>query len=410
MLSVFTPTHDITYLEDAHASLKLQSFEDWEWVIVPNGNVGILPSSIMRDKRVKVIDGGGKLFNVGALKQFACHHCAGDAFVELDHDDLLLRSDTLQKIADAFAAGAGFVYSDTAVFRYTPKQGDQPPKYGEYFYSTQHGWDRYPISVYGRELVATRCFDLTPRALCEILYSPDHVRAWSRDAYRQAGGHNSELPVCDDHQLMIKTYLTRAKFHYLAGCHYLYRLFTHNTVLTRNAKIQELSASHKKRYLGDLIQSWLGRHKLELLDIRKLIASGWDVDRHLLQGFGQNKIGHILIDNVLQKWAGWQVREFMNLAYNALVPGGYLTVVVPEVHSGMGYGDVEWQSHFSRVSFRPYTWQQAAKENGKVTCRFQEVDCTEVFPSEWHAKSGFKYLRFCFSALKGQRQPGLQHI
>ena len=413
MLSVITPTHNPQYLTEAHDSLRFQTYQDWEWVIVPNGKDIVIPDSVLREPKVRVIEGGRHLHNIGAIKRLGCDSANGDAFVELDHDDLLVPSVTLQRIADKFDQGAGFVYSDTAVFRFkqvTDELSKSVPSYSPYTYSPQHGWKEYPISIYGRPLLATSCFDITPRSLAEIFYSPDHVRCWSRKAYYEAGGHNPELPVCDDHELMIKTYLSGAEFSHTGSCHYLYRMFEQNTVLMRNRQIQSLTRSFKEAHLQALIQSWLGRHGHEELNITGLLATGWNPDKQLLQGFGSNQYGHIVADTELQKMEGWQVREFMNAAYEALVPGGYLSITVPEVHSGMGYGDVEWKSHFSAMSMAPYTRQAFARKNGKVFCRFQQINCLEVYPSDWHRDNGFKYLRFEMAALKGQRHPGLQHI
>jgi hypothetical protein len=209
---------------------------------------------------------------------------------------------------------------------------------------------------------------------------------------------------------MIKTYLTGAEFAHTGGCHYLYRLFDNNTVIMRNEKIRETSEKFRKEYLCRLVESWVSRNGLPTLDLTRLRLSGWTPEKHLLQGFGRNQFGHIIADTELQRLEGWQVREFMNEAYEGLVPGGYLTVTVPEVHSGMGYGDVEWKSHFSATSMSPYTRKQFARQNGKVNCRFQQINCVEVFPSDWHRDHGFKFLRFELVALKGQRHPGLQHI
>lgn len=412
-LSLFTPTHKPAYLVEAYNSLKLQNVTDWEWVIVPNNNCGLIPDIIQQDPRVKIVYGCEDLHNVGALKRAACDAATGDAFVEFDHDDLLVPGNALREIQDKFEAGAGFVYSDTAVFRFRqgPGPADQAHRnYTKYTYSKQHGWEEYPIKVYGRELLATRCFEVTPRSLAEIYYCPDHVRSWSRKVYYEAGGHNPELSVCDDHELMIKTYLTDAPFVHTGGCTYLYRMFDHNTVIVRNKQIQETTRRLRETHVPALIQAWLRRTKYASLDITTLRTTGWDPDRHLLQGFGANQYGHITADTELQKWTGIQVREFMNEAYEALVPGGYLTITVPEVHSGMGYGDVEWQSHFSAVSMYPYTRAQFARNNGKVNCRFQQINCLEVYPSDWHRDNGFKFLRFELVALKGQRHPGLQHI
>jgi glycosyltransferase involved in cell wall biosynthesis len=408
MLSLITPTHKPDYLVETYHSLRLQSLQDWEWVIVPNGKTAKIPEVITRDPRVRVIDGGRGLHNIGALKRLACDSASGHAFVELDHDDLLVPGRSLQCIAEQFEQGAGFVYSDTAVFRYSRNKAQTT--FMPYTYSAQHGWQNYPISIYGRNLKATACFEITPRSLAEIFYSPDHVRCWSRKAYYEAGGHNPELPVCDDHELMIKTYISGAPFRHTGGCHYLYRMFDHNTVVMRNQQIQKLTRELKEEHTQALIQAWLTRHSYAKLDLTELIRTGWDADRHLLQGFGLDKYGHIVADSELQKLTGVQVREFMNEAYEALVPGGYLTITVPEVHSGMGYGDVEWKSHFSAMSMSPYTRSNCARQNGKIECRFQQINCLEVFPSAWHRDNGFKYLRFELVALKGQRHPGLQHI
>lgn len=407
MLSLFTPTHKPDYLVEAYNSLKLQTVEDWEWVILPNGKSVTIPEVITSDPRVKVVTGGENLHNIGALKRKACDAASGDAFVEFDHDDLLMPGDALAAIEQKFNEGAGFVYSDAAVFRYRP--GDTP-SYGKYCYSQAHGWQEYEVSVYGRKLLATESFDVTPRSMCEIYYAPDHVRCWSRKAYYEAGGHNPELSVCDDLELMIKTYLTDAPFAYTGGCHYLYRMFDHNTVIMRNKQIQDTTRSLKERHFPAIVSSWVDRTGQNKLDITELRKTGWNADKHLLQGFGNEQYGHIVADDELQRLSGVQVREFMNLAYEALVPGGYLTIIVPEVHSGLGYGDVEWQSHFSSMSMSPYTRRNMAQRNGNITCRFQQVQSTEVYPSDWHRDNGFKYLRFELCALKGQRQPGLKHI
>lgn len=408
MLSVFTPTHKPTYLVEAYNSLKLQTVKNWEWVILPNGNSAKIPEVIQQDPRVKVISyPGAPLHNIGALKRAACDYATGDAFVELDHDDLLMPGDTLEKIEQKFQEGAGFVYSDSAVFRYRP--GDTPG-FSKYCYSRVHGWQEYEVSVYGRKLLATESFEVTPRSLCEIYYAPDHVRCWSRKAYYGAGGHNPELSVCDDLELMIKTYLTGARFAYTGGCHYLYRMFDHNTVIMRNKKIQTTTAELKEEHLGSLIDSWVERNRHNVLSISELLKTGWNADKHLDQGFGFEQYGHIVADDELQRLSGVQVREFMNLAYEALLPGGYLTIVVPEVHSGMGYSDVEWKSHFSRMSMSPYIRRNFANRNGNIRCKFQQVQVTEVYPSDWHRDNDFKYLKFELCALKGQRQPGLQHI
>ena len=97
-LSIFTPTHLPAHLPEAYASLLRQNHTDWEWVLVPNGGKAVIPDNIRNDPRVKVVDGGSHLYNIGALKRLACDNCSGDAFIELDHDDLLFPGNSLSAI------------------------------------------------------------------------------------------------------------------------------------------------------------------------------------------------------------------------------------------------------------------------------------------------------------------------
>ena len=381
-----------------------QNHTDWEWVLVPNGGKAVIPDNIRNDPRVKVVDGGSHLYNIGALKRLACDNCSGDAFIELDHDDLLFPGNSLSAIKKAFEGGAGFVYSDVAVFAYNSKN-DQA-SYGNYIYSAAHGWENYSVSIYGRNLIATRAFEVTPRSLCEIYYAPDHVRCWSRKAYYKAGGHNRDLAVIDDLDLMIRTYLSGATFTHIKGCHYLYRTYAENTVNSRNRQIQSLCRSYKIKHTENLIREWVSRENYATLDVGELVASGWKCDRDLRHGFGLECYGVIEIKDYLQWLNGDQVANFMNSAYDALVPGGYIIITVPDATTGIGFADPAYKSYYSEASMLPYINKKHAARNGHVFARFQQVLVAEEYLSDWHKGNGYKHLRFHLCALKGQRQPG----
>lgn len=408
LLSVFTPTHNTTFIEEAYDSLRLQDYTNWEWLIALNGEATTVPDKVKRDKRVKLLDGARQLHNVGALKRFTCERASGDVFVELDHDDLLIPGKSLSSIVDCVKKGAGFVYSDTAVFRYS--EDNSGKHYKDFTYSSQHGWEHYPVKVYGRTLKANKCFEVSPRSLAEIYYAPDHVRCWTRAAYYEAGGHNPDLPVCDDHELMIKTYLSGSKFMHTGGCNYLYRMYKGNTVEHRNKIIQEHTQQFNRQYIGELIKEWKKRNSYDDLNITTLLAKGWSVERDLLKGFGADQYGHITADMELQKWEPWQVREFMNEAYEALIPGGYLSLIVPDSLSAAGNIDVEWKTKFGYYSMFPYTRSDYARINGNINCRFQVAGANIVFASDWHRDNDVKYFKFDLCALKGQHHPALQHI
>ena len=51
-VSVFTPSHDPRYLNDAYESLAKQSVADWEWIVLLNKGARWTPPD--EDPRVKV--------------------------------------------------------------------------------------------------------------------------------------------------------------------------------------------------------------------------------------------------------------------------------------------------------------------------------------------------------------------
>ena len=412
-LSIFTPTHLPEHLVEAYDSIRRQNYKDWEWVLVPNGPRAFIPDSIRQDSRVRVVSGGERLYNIGAIKRLACDNCSGDAFVELDHDDLLFPVNSLSAIARAFKNGAGFVFSDPAVFTY----GGEEPPYGKFAYAPSHGWENYSVTVYGRDLLASKAFDPSPRSLCEIYYAPDHVRCWSREAYYTVGGHNRELSVIDDHELMVKTYLAGFKFRHTGGCHYLYRYYPQNTVKGRGGQIRELTRKFKVQYTKDLIYEWANRESHEVLDLTKVVCEkGTDrcaTVRSLIESkdfFASNSYGVIQAENLLQWLPGELVSDLVSACYRSLKAGGYLILCVPDATTDVGFADPTYRSFYSKASMLPFVSKQYAADNGRVSARFQEVLVQDEFPSDWHKNMGFRYLRFHLCALKGQRQPGATSI
>lgn len=55
MISIFTATHDTRFLSDLYSSIMEQTNPNWEWVLVPNGNIKNADlKSLFIDERVKV--------------------------------------------------------------------------------------------------------------------------------------------------------------------------------------------------------------------------------------------------------------------------------------------------------------------------------------------------------------------
>ncbi len=481
LLSIFTPTHKIKYLLEAYNSLKTQKYEDWEWILVPNGEaVGKIPKEIEQDPRVRIIPFkppkiedpdpestkglmeqgeqiGAQILGlpeeqheaallqlkvenevmhavtlrcieqtrakaqgdkyvptpstdivkkpkIGALKRFACDQCKGEILCELDHDDMLVPG-ILEKIIETAKAGGEFIYSDSAVF--LTDRGDMPMGYGE-----MHGWETYEFRVYGKDFLATRAFPPTPRSLCEIYYAPDHIRCWTRKAYYGAGGHDPELTVGDDHDLICRTYLAGFEFKHTESCGYLYRNHPGNTVKAYNAAIQVQQGRNRDNYLHKLIDEWCRRHSHGYLDIKARMKTQlkWGDDGKPRIEIGTSKIGCIRCYDFLQLIPQEHQTDIMNELYRILVPGGWLCAAVPST-SGDGAFAPHHKSYWNPFVFVYYCDREYSRHVGSsVKCRFQRVRCFDSFPDKTHEKARFKYTYADLCALKGQRQPGLVEI
>ncbi|HET7094686.1 MAG TPA: hypothetical protein VFI22_14440, partial [Thermomicrobiales bacterium] len=83
-----------------------------------------------------------------------------------------------------------------------------------------------------------------------IVGVPNHLRAWTRDAYWACGGHNPEVHVCDDFELLIRTFLTTRMVH-IRRFGYIQHLDpagAANTQRQRNKEIQRLVRAFRGAY------------------------------------------------------------------------------------------------------------------------------------------------------------------
>jgi len=218
MISVFTPSHDSKYLDDAYKSLKAQTDQAWEWIVLLNGDADWGRPEY--DDRVRVSKAADHENGcVGALKSHAVSLCEGSILVELDHDDIL-KPTALEKIRAAFEdKEVAFVYSDFAQIN-----GDGTPNHT--MFDTSYGWEYY-TEPDGPNLVC-RSMDHSPHNVSYIWYAPNHVRAFTREAYDNAGGYDASKKVLDDQDLIARIYL-QGKFHHIKECLYYQRVHDNNT-------------------------------------------------------------------------------------------------------------------------------------------------------------------------------------
>lgn len=225
--SIFTPTYKTgERIYRTYQGLTNQTYSDWEWIIVddsPDGDetwqmITELASFDFRIKPYKInpITGG----NVGLAKNRACHLSDGEWFVELDHDDYLLPTclEELDKASKQYPDG-GFMYSevcelfdDGEMKFYTNVWGEHGYANPENHFNMGYGI-HYWIEVDGEKYLSHRYSDINPLSIRFNFSMPNHVRAWRRDVYFKVGGHNKRLPVADDFELIVKTFLETKMIH-----------------------------------------------------------------------------------------------------------------------------------------------------------------------------------------------------
>src|SRR5205807_716249 len=185
------------YLPRLAASIARQRYQNFEWVIVPNGNAR--PAEVQVDlPQCRVIPYTGATQKIGELKHFCCSQARGDILVEADHDDELT-PDALEQVAEAFThdPDLSFAYSNCCEIV------DGKP----WTYSQDYGWTYRPFTWNGQSYLEACAFDPSPASFSKIWYAPHHVRAWRTVFYRAIGGHDPSLAVLDDHDLLARTYI-----------------------------------------------------------------------------------------------------------------------------------------------------------------------------------------------------------
>jgi glycosyltransferase involved in cell wall biosynthesis len=209
LISYFTPTYNTgVRLYETYQSLLNQTYQNWEWVIVDDSSDGGKTLQISKniaslDHRVKVYSFEEKSGNIiGESKYRAATLCRGFILAELDHDDLLTQKCTEYLInASQKFPDAGFFYTDSAEIN----QYWQSQTYGEPFALWYGKYRKYNYN--GRIWDVAIQPNINPKTIRHIVGVPNHVRAWRRDVYFQIGGHNRDLSIADDYELIVRTFL-----------------------------------------------------------------------------------------------------------------------------------------------------------------------------------------------------------
>jgi glycosyltransferase involved in cell wall biosynthesis len=251
-VSVFTPVYNTgrDKLLRTWRSLREQSYRDWEWVIADDhsSDEGTLQAlrEIAWDYRVAIHNLPAPSGNIGRLKGHLCSVASGDILLELDHDDVLTPH-ALGWVVEAFRRHpeCGVAYTNWAE-RY--EDSDQCATYGDdYAFGYGHAhWETHPqryetFTAGEAEYLVQDALHINAKTIRHIVGVPNHIRAWTREAYWAAGGYSS-LHVADDYELLVRLFLTTRFVHipYLCYIQFYNTSSIGNTQRTRSKEIQRV--------------------------------------------------------------------------------------------------------------------------------------------------------------------------
>jgi glycosyltransferase involved in cell wall biosynthesis len=209
LVSYFTPIYNTgEKLWNTYRSLLEQTYQDWEWVMVNDSSDGgktlkIAEEIARRDSRVRVYDFRQKTGGIiGESKYRAACLTRGFLLAELDHDDLLTDNCTMDLVNAAKAfPDAGFFFNDSVEVN----ENWESLTYDDGF---AFGYGKYRKETYkGFEWDVAITQNINPKTIRHIVGVPNHVRAWRRNTYFAIGGHNRDLAVADDYELIVRTFL-----------------------------------------------------------------------------------------------------------------------------------------------------------------------------------------------------------
>jgi glycosyltransferase involved in cell wall biosynthesis len=280
--SIFTPMYntDSIKINRMYDSLKAQTIQDWEWVIVDDSNLEhtweYLEEFSLRDFRIKVhrilpISNG----NIGLVKHRAAMLCEGEWLLELDHDDALI-SNCLEICYEASTVykDAGFIYTDCCELyddgefkSYdNNRSGNWYGRHDNTYCWAYAGHTMVPAD--GKEYLSHHTADINPRTIRFNIGMPNHARMWRRDIYQKMCGHNIKFPVADDFELIIRTFINTRMIHVKEM---LYLQYSDKNTTTSNNSID---INRRARLIRDYYNERIHQRILELGGV------DWDWDEN----------------------------------------------------------------------------------------------------------------------------------
>lgn len=402
LVSLITPTHDATHLIALANTIANQTDLADEWVVLPNGKinrhtlaaaVAIVENAGTRVHLMNLVKPG----NIGALKRLAFSVASGDVLVEVDHDDLL-RSDLVARVRQKAEDGAEFIWSDCVEFN----ENDWASK----TYSEAYGWryrdgefDGQPATVY-----VSFPFELPWASV--ITHMPNHVRAWTREAYERVGGHRQDLWCGDDYDMMAKSITNGLVLGHIPEPLYAYRRSATQTVAAQNARLRQTIEPLEDDYRVSLWWKWSTDMDLAMLDLggARRPHSGFqsvdieqpcDIVANLEEAWpwADSSVGIVRAMDLVEHLH--DPLHTMKEAWRVLADGGLLAIEVPSTDGRGAFMDPTHVSFWNELSFLYWTDENMRLflPQSAQHVAFMPLRVMTYFPSAWHETNNIPYVR-----------------
>jgi glycosyltransferase involved in cell wall biosynthesis len=401
-ISIFTPTHNPKFIERLYDSIKNQTFENWEWIIVSNNCD--LSFFDPKDERIKIYSCDFKA-TIGFLKKYAIEKCCGEIVIEADHDDELF-PEALEECFNAFKdESVDFVYSNSC---------DVYQDYKSRTFAEEFGWRSRPCKYKKYDLQEIISFPPDPRSISKIWYAPNHFRAWRKSFYDKIGGHNIFLEILDDQDLMCRTYINGNMKHVDKPL-YIYHLHESNTCYgNMNSRIQEMTLEIHDKYIYKLVEKWCDLNNLLKIDLCggfnkpagyksvDLKNSDYIFDLNEKWKLEDNSVGVFRAHDAIEHLK--DPIHTMREAYRCLAPNGWFLTQTPSTDGRGAFQDPTHCSFWNSNSFWYYTKREQAQFIG-TPVKFQLNRIKNFYPTEWHQTHNILYVKADLLKFDG-RTPG----
>ena len=256
LMSIITSTfHSGDKILRPLTSLLAQTYNNWEWIIWDDSKDESMWPRLQElaesDFRIKVFRPRQHSGYIGDMKRLASSVATGDWIVEIDHDDEFDKH-LLEWIVTSSKAhpSVEFIYTDSSEVYEDSKLCHN---YGDFF---AFGFGSH-VNIWHEDSKRWFTSAMTqgpnPRTLKHIVGVPNHVRAWKTSFYNRIGKHNSTLPVADDYELLLRSFLHGKWLHIPVCAYFQYRNANgNNFTFLRNELIQHASAWIWDKYADDV--------------------------------------------------------------------------------------------------------------------------------------------------------------